>query len=290
VTDQLDARGDDFLLAAARQGDAEALEALIRRYQPRVYRFGVSMCRNPEDASDIVQETLLAMARNVGNFRGDSTVASWLYTIARRFCIRKRRRGRHAPAREESLEALGSNGPRHLSDPGPGPEQAAASREIQEALAAAIGTLDGRQREVLLLRDVEGLSAPEVAAVLGVGVPAVKSRLHRARLAVRQQIAPLLGVPGAAAAPSEECPDVVMLLSRHLEGDIAPDVCAKMEAHLERCDRCKGRCETLRRTLAFCRSTPAPEVPPPVAESVRQAIRTFLDTRASPRPTRTHGG
>src|SRR6187402_3658693 len=96
---------DDELLAAARQGDAAALEMLLVRYQPHLYRCGLRMCGNVEDAGDVAQESLISMARSLRDFRGDSSVSSWLYTIARRFCIKKRRRSKFAPAREESLDA-----------------------------------------------------------------------------------------------------------------------------------------------------------------------------------------
>ena len=91
-------RGDDELLAEARKGDAEALEALLVRYQPHLYRFGLRMCGNVDDASDVTQESLMAMASMVRDFRGDASVTSWLYTIIRRLCIRKRRRSKFAPA------------------------------------------------------------------------------------------------------------------------------------------------------------------------------------------------
>src|SRR5215470_15526196 len=87
---------DDELLAAARAGDAAALEELLERHQAQVYRFGMKMCRDPEDAKDVLQDTLLAMARNVRDFRGASSLSTWLYTIARSFCIKKRRRSKLA--------------------------------------------------------------------------------------------------------------------------------------------------------------------------------------------------
>jgi RNA polymerase sigma-70 factor, ECF subfamily len=106
VIDSSDLRGDEDLLAAARRGDSGALEALISRYQPRVYRFGLKMCGDVEDAADVVQDTLLAIVRSLRDFRRDSSVSTWLYTIARRFCIKKRRRSRFAPAREDSLASF----------------------------------------------------------------------------------------------------------------------------------------------------------------------------------------
>src|SRR5689334_12044332 len=106
---------DEDLLQRARAGDADALEQLVLRYQSRVYRYGVSMCRDPEDASDIAQDTLIAMARSVNDFRGESSVGSWLFTIARRFCMKKRRRSKFAPAQEQSLDVLDSESATHLS-------------------------------------------------------------------------------------------------------------------------------------------------------------------------------
>jgi RNA polymerase sigma-70 factor (ECF subfamily) len=268
---------DDHLLAAARRGDAAALETLLERYQPHLYRFGLRMCGNVEDAGDVAQESLIAMARSLRDFRGDSSVSSWLYAIARRFCIRKRRRSKFAPAREESLNTSGTDAARELADRGPNPEQAATNQELASALAHAIDTLDPSQREVLVLRDVEGLSAPEVAKILGVSVAAVKSRLHRARVAVREELAPVLGRTGTAAPRGALCPDVVTLFSQHLEGEIDPHVCATMEAHLARCGHCRDACESLKRTLAMCSQLPTPEVPASLAASVRAAIRTALD-------------
>jgi RNA polymerase sigma-70 factor (ECF subfamily) len=273
---------DTDLLAAARQGDAAALEALLVRYQPHLYRFGLRMCGNEDDAGDVAQESLISMARSLPDFRGDASVSSWLYTIARSFCIKKRRRSKFAPAREESIDAPGSAAVDQLADPSPSPEQAAANRELERALVRAIDALDIPQREVLVLRDVEGLPAAEVATVLGISVDAVKSRLHRARAAVRLQLAPLLDTAGAAppVTPADApCPDVLSLFSQHLEGDIDPAACAQMEAHLAQCDRCRGTCNSLKRTLAVCRELPTPEVPAPIADSIRTAIRNAIAGR-----------
>src|SRR5690606_30364024 len=92
------------LLERARQGDERALEDLLVRHQAQVYRYGLSMCRDPEDAKDVLQDTLLAMARGVREFRGESSLSTWLYTVARSFCIKKRRKSKFAPDHERSLE------------------------------------------------------------------------------------------------------------------------------------------------------------------------------------------
>jgi RNA polymerase sigma-70 factor (ECF subfamily) len=130
---------------------------------------------------------------------------------------------------------------------------------------------------VLLLRDVEGLTAPEVAEVLGISAQAVKSRLHRARLSVRAHVAPLLGIPSVAPAAPGTCPDVLTLFSQHLEDEISASACAEMERHLEACPRCRGACDSLKRTLALCRTTgPSAEVPAYVRAAVKVALKNFL--------------
>ncbi|HVQ54415.1 MAG TPA: sigma-70 family RNA polymerase sigma factor, partial [Thermoanaerobaculia bacterium] len=257
--------------------DARSLETLLERHQAQVYRFGMKMCRDPEDARDVLQDTLLAMARNVRDFRGASSISTWLYTIARSFCIKKRRRSKFAPERERSLDSEAAPEAARLADPAAGADEALAGKEVEQALERGIRALEPIYREVLLLRDVEGLTAPEVAEVLGVSVAAVKSRLHRARLSVRAHVAPILGVPSepGAALPGT-CPDVLTLLSQHLEDEISAGVCADMERHVEACARCRGACDSLKQTLALCRGGPPARVPAAVQDSVRAALRKFL--------------
>jgi RNA polymerase sigma-70 factor (ECF subfamily) len=275
-----EAPGDEGLLAAARAGDKQALEVLLERHQEQVYRFGMKMCRDPEDARDVLQDTLLAMARSVRDFRGASSLSTWLYTIARSFCIKKRRRSKFAPEETSSLDSEVAGEAKRLAAPGEAPDDALAGREVERALEQAIGALDPMYREVLLLRDVEGLSAPEVAEVLGVSTQAVKSRLHRARLGVRERVAPLLGIGPAPPAPGG-CPDVLTMFSQHLEDEISAARCAEMERHLEGCGRCRGTCDSLKRTLALCRTVgPAAPVPAPVQASVKTALRKYLDENA----------
>ncbi len=267
---------EDNLLERSRGGDPKALEELLGRHQAQIYRFGMKLCRNPDDAADVVQETLLAMARGIRDFRGASSLSTWLYTVARSHCIKKRRRSKFAPSGEESLEQGGAREALALVDPAKLPEEALAGRELEAALERALGKLDPMYREVLVLRDGEGLTAPEVAEVLGLSVQAVKTRLHRARLAVREELAPLMEIPATTDAASS-CPDVLTTFSRHLEGEIDSDVCATMEKHLDACPRCRGACDSLRRTLLLCRSAASDvEVPPAVQRSVRHALRDFL--------------
>jgi RNA polymerase sigma-70 factor (ECF subfamily) len=275
----MDEDTDDQLLARARAGDAGALERLVDRHQARVYRFGLKMCRDPEDAKDVLQDTLLAMARGIRDFRGASSLSTWLYTVARSFCIKKRRKGLFG-AVEHSLESEVARESAALADAGPRPDEAVGAKIIERALERAIGSLEPGYREVLVLRDMEGLPAAEVAEILGLSVQAVKSRLHRARLSVRERIAPLLGVPNAAAEAYDTCPDVLNMLSRHLEGEVSADRCAEMERHVEGCSRCRGVCDSLKQTLALCRTAGSADgVPAAVQAKVRAALQASCSRR-----------
>jgi RNA polymerase sigma-70 factor (ECF subfamily) len=269
---------DHALLERARAGDAHALEQLLERHEAQVYRYGMKMCRNPEDAQDVLQETLLSMARGVGDFRGASSVSTWLYTIARSFCIKKRRRSKFAPQVESSLETDAAGTAAEIVDPAQSPDETLVGKQVEEALQRALAALEPAAREVLVLRDVEGLTAPEVAEVMGISVQAVKSRLHRARLALRARVAPVLGIPPEIeGAPPSTCRDVLTLFSRHLEGEISADVCVEMERHLEGCSRCRGACDSLKRSLALCRTTVgAIQVPAAVQHLVKVALRDVL--------------
>jgi RNA polymerase sigma-70 factor, ECF subfamily len=273
MQDDLDAQ----LLERARAGDRAALETLLERHQAEVYRFGLKMCRDSEDAKDVLQDTLLAMARGVRDFRGASSISTWLYSVARSFCIKKRRRSKFAPAEDRSLDRDVAPEARRLADPAKGADEVLAGRRVEHALEQAIDALEPMYREVLILRDVEGLTAPQVAEVLGVSVQAVKSRLHRARLSVRAHIAPLLEVPSDSSVAPGTCPDILTRFSQHLEDEISAEVCVEMERHLEVCGRCRGACGSLKRTLALCRTAGlSAEVPLSVQASVKVALRNFL--------------
>lgn len=262
---------DAELIFALQRGEEKALGTLLSRHAPGVYRFGLKMCRDPEDAKDVVQDTLLAAARGIREFRGASSLSTWLYTIARSFCIKKRR-GAMASAVVPLEEETGAG---ELRSTEVLPDEVAAGHELGAALEEAIGLLAPMYREVLLLRDVEGLSAAEVAEVLELTVDAVKSRLHRARADVRATLTRFLPASDRPSdAPfSAPCPDVVALFSRYVEHDIGAEECAAMERHIAKCRRCAGACDSLKRTLALCNAQPRGEVPPEVQARVRQAIK-----------------
>ena len=174
------------------QGAVNTFDTLYRDNVDLMYRYASRLCGETEAAKDLVQETFLNAYRGFKNFRGDAQISTWLYTIASRACLRMRRRRKGAPERELSLDEFipTSDGEFRLQVPveGLSPEEALQNKQLREALDAAIGKLPKKYKMVLILRDMEGLSAKEVAAIMGLNERAVKSRLHRARLFVRREL------------------------------------------------------------------------------------------------------
>jgi RNA polymerase sigma-70 factor (ECF subfamily) len=246
---------DAALIAAAQAGDRRALDELLAHYEERIYRFGLRMCGDEESAREVLQETMLAAFRNLPGFRGQASLSTWLFQIARSFCIKERRGVRPtAPLDDE------------LADRAPAPDAQVQARRIGEALAAAIAALPAEQREVLVLRDVEGLSAQEAAVVVGVEVGALKSRLHRARMALRGRLA------GLVESAPEPCAELAQELTAYAASDIDQATCVRIEAHLASCARCSGACDALKRTVSLCKSLPGNAVPAQVRAAVRGAI------------------
>ncbi len=190
---------EQTLIASSKDGDPAALDALVRAHQGRVYGFAMRMCRNVEDAKDILQETFLGMIRSIREFREESKFSTWLYRIAANACLKKRRRGVHDPMPEQEL-SLDELMPRpdaeghkpEIPDWSDDAERALLRGELTSKMEAAIDKLPKDYKIVLVLRDVEGLSAEETAQALGLSVAAVKSRLHRARVFVRRELAEYL--------------------------------------------------------------------------------------------------
>jgi RNA polymerase sigma-70 factor, ECF subfamily len=169
--------GSDELLVAAQAGDPLALDALLRRHRETVFRYGLRVCRSTEDTEDAVQETLWAAARSIRSFRRAAAITTWLFTIVRNKCYRLLGHRHDDPDLADVLPAF--------HEPARSVEDEIAAAQVRSLLATALARLEPGHREVILLRDVEGYTAPEAADRLGLTVQALKSRLHRAREALR---------------------------------------------------------------------------------------------------------
>ncbi|WP_426751876.1 sigma-70 family RNA polymerase sigma factor [Myxococcus sp. Y35] len=260
-------RTDKQLLDAAREGDAQALEEVLARHEMQVYRYGLRMCGSEDEAKEVLQETLIAAFRNIHAFRGEAGLSTWLFQIARTHCFRQRRRRVGAPSAFQPLDGAVAA---QVAAEDAAPDMASHARQMGEVLQAAILALPEAQREVLILRDVEGLTAEEAAEVVGIEVRALKSRLHRARLQLREHLATLMGdhAEGARAG----CQELARELSAFAARDVDQATCVRLEDHLSRCPRCAEACDALKRTVSLCRRIPGDEVPAPVRSAVRQAL------------------
>jgi RNA polymerase sigma-70 factor (ECF subfamily) len=187
----------DFqLVNQLRAGDAAALEPLMARYATRVYRVAFGITRSEADAEEVVQDVFLSLFRKIDTFEGRSALGTWIYRIAANAALLRRRGKRHEleVKIEDLLPAFREDGHREgdrawlLADWSAGPEATLLSREARAVVSRAIAALPDHYRAVLVLRDVEELSSEEVAEALGESVASVKSRLHRARMALREQL------------------------------------------------------------------------------------------------------
>ena len=173
------------------QGHDE-FDTLYRDHVDLIYRYAHRLCGETEAAKDLVQETFLNAYRGLKNFRGEARISTWLYTIASRACMRMRRKRKGEPEHELSLDEFvpTSEGEFRLQIPTEGlsPEEALQNKELRQALDQAIDKLPEKYRMVLVLRDMEDVSAKEVGTIMGLNERAVKSRLHRARLFVRREL------------------------------------------------------------------------------------------------------
>ena len=171
-----------------RSGDPAAVQRFLDTYQQRIFSFGMMVCGHREDAEDIAQLSLVSALHSVRQLRSAEAFHVWLYRIVRHACYRQRRKHqllRHATPLQD-LEAQAGSVP---TAPGSeGPEAMLLRDEVRDQLQRAVATLSAPDRLVLLLRDFENLSTEEVARVMGLGVSAVKMRLHRARLRVRREL------------------------------------------------------------------------------------------------------
>ena len=184
---------DNALIQQALAGDKNAFTDLVRRYEETVYRFAFKVCRDRDQAAEALQDTFINVYRKLGSFDGKSKFSTWLYTIVTNNCLMKQRR-RRARAMEEPLELLDAPptaGPnRQIARSEETPAAVLLDQELRRVLEEAILKLPVDYRLVFVLRDVEGKSTQETAAILGISGEATKSRLRRARAFLREQLSP----------------------------------------------------------------------------------------------------
>lgn len=184
--------GDEVLIRKYREGDSSSFEELVLRYEKKVYNLAHKIMGNREDASDILQETFLQVLRKLGTFKGESKFSTWLYRITVNLCLMRKRKEKKiktvsldVPTLAEEKKELRRE---ILADWSRNPSATLENTELKRVLLESINLLPAEYRTVFVLRHEKDLPNEEVAKVLKISLPAVKSRLHRARLFLRDKL------------------------------------------------------------------------------------------------------
>lgn len=178
---------EEELISLAQSGDKKALAELVKKYEQTIYNFAFKICRNKERAEHTMQETFLSMIKNLHQFDKKSKLSTWLYTIVSNHCLMLARSSKKygftsLDDEDASIDEVS------ITDWSVSPDKIAENNELQEILDEAIQKLPADYRIIFLLRDVEGLSTEETGKITELSVPAVKSRLHRARAFLRNEL------------------------------------------------------------------------------------------------------
>jgi RNA polymerase sigma-70 factor (ECF subfamily) len=178
------------LVEKAKLGDTKAFEELMKRTQDKIYNLGIKFFGNKEDAADLLQETYIKAYESLPNFEGRSSFSTWLYRIATNFALMKLRKEKMKKVSIEELKELsdGSKDSIDFYDWSENPYLHYKNEELKEILNEAINSLPPKYKTIFILHDIEGLSIQEVAKILSLSVPTVKTRIHRSRLYLREKL------------------------------------------------------------------------------------------------------
>lgn len=178
---------EEEIIKSAKTGDRKAMSLLVKSYEKTIYNFAFKICRDPERAENIMQETFLSMVKSLNQFDGKSKLSTWLYRIVANHCLMEVRKNKHqfvsTDDNEDGFYENNIAGDWNLE-----PQNIIENNELKKILDDAITKLSPEYRIVFLLRDVQGLSTEETGEITELSVPAVKSRLHRARGFLRKEL------------------------------------------------------------------------------------------------------
>ncbi len=189
MTDRYQTASDGELVRSAQAGENRAFDELVRRYQDKVYRLSYKILRHEDDAAEALQDAFLSAYRGLRNFKAESTFSTWLYRIATNASLMKYRKRRDGHiSLDQPQGATEDSEPIQLADWSAQPPEELLTAETRQVMAEGIERLPEELRTVFVLRDIEELSNAEVAEVLDLSVAAVKSRLHRGRIQLRERL------------------------------------------------------------------------------------------------------
>ncbi|MCX7716651.1 MAG: sigma-70 family RNA polymerase sigma factor [Endomicrobia bacterium] len=187
---------DTQLVSLAQQGDTSAFEKLIKRYEDKIYSLAYRILRDKEEAYDVLQETAISAFKNLHRFKSKSSFSTWLYKIALNFVLMRKRKQKSLAKKAQVLNVenettvsdiakVSSEVPTNITDWSENPMVSMEQKELSEVLSSSLNKLPEKYRNVIILKELEGRPVDEVAKILGISVPAVKTRLHRGRLYLR---------------------------------------------------------------------------------------------------------
>lgn len=179
---------EEYLIELAQAGDKKALAEIVKKYEQTIFNFAFKICRNKDKAEHTMQETFLSLIKSLNQFSGKSKLSTWLYTVVSNHCLMMARTNKkfENSASFDDDEALIDE--KSVADWSVSPEKIIENNELKSLLDNAIEELPPDYKVVFMLRDVEGLSTEETAEIVNLSVPAVKSRLHRARAFLRNKL------------------------------------------------------------------------------------------------------
>lgn len=179
---------EDFLIKKAKKGDSAAFSALMDRHFSMIYNLALRMAGNPDDASDLTQEVMIKLFKNIGAFEGKSKFSTWVYRVASNTCLDELRKikRRSAASLDAEYETQDGRGVYEVEDTSPTPEVSAERAELKDIVAKAVSRLGEEYRTAVILRDINGLSYTEIAEVIGCSVGTVKSRISRGRASLKE--------------------------------------------------------------------------------------------------------
>jgi len=190
VENTLEKIPDEELVSLAKTKDYSAYEELMRRYEKGIYNLALRITRSPEEAEEILQDTLLSVFKNIKSFREESSFKTWIYKVATNFALMKIRKKKQDSKvfLDEPIQFHNEEIPRDIADWSKNPESIFEKQELKKILKEGVDSLPDIYQTVFWLRDIDGLPNQDVADILGLSIPAVKSRILRARLLLRDYL------------------------------------------------------------------------------------------------------
>ena len=181
---------ENELVEKAKAGDTKAFEELMKKTQDKIYNLGIKFFGNKDDAADLLQETYIKAYESLPNFEGRASFSTWLYRIATNFALMKLRKEKFKKVSIEELRNLtdASKNSIDFYDWSENPYLHYKNEELKEILNAAINSLPPKYKTIFILHDIEGLSIQEVAKILSLSIPTIKTRIHRSRLYLREKL------------------------------------------------------------------------------------------------------